>query len=133
MNLEKWFFLKVYRFKTGLLLLQISTILLCSNIYSSFKIDFFFFSVGLQPDASRLGSKNKLKSLKLSFFLNQNKSHQITDRSHQKFGNRWMSIERKSIYTVRVINECNVYCFSLRWSINSWKVIKVIYKLSGLW
>ena len=31
-----------------------------------------------------------------------------------------MSIERKAIWKVSVINECYVYCFSLRRSINSW-------------
>ena len=43
----------------------------------------------------------------------------INDLHHQKFGSRWISIERKSIWTARV-NECYVYCFPLRWSINSW-------------
>ena len=28
------------------------------------------------------------------------------------YGPRWMSIERKSIWTVRVINECYLYFFS---------------------
>ena len=40
--------------------------------------------------------------------------------SNQEFRSRWMSGERKSIWTVRVINQCNVYSFFLRWSINSW-------------
>ena len=61
MNPEKRFFLKVYRFKLGLRILQISTRLFCSNICTSFETD-FFFKVGLPPDASRLGLKNKLKS-----------------------------------------------------------------------
>ena len=29
----------------------------------------------------------------------------------QEFGSRWMSIDRKSIWTVCVINESYVYCF----------------------
>ena len=32
----------------------------------------------------------------------------------QEFESRWMSIERKSIWTVRVINERYVYCYSLK-------------------
>ena len=33
----------------------------------------------------------------------------------QEFGSRrWMSIERKSIWTVRVINERYIYCSSLK-------------------
>ena len=32
----------------------------------------------------------------------------------QVFGSRWMSIERKSIWIVRVINEYYAHCFSLR-------------------
>ena len=34
--------------------------------------------------------------------------------TNQEFESRWMSVERKSIWTVHVINECYVYCFSLR-------------------
>ena len=33
---------------------------------------------------------------------------------HEGFEGRWMSIERKSIWTVCIINKCYVYCFSLR-------------------
>ena len=29
----------------------------------------------------------------------------------QEFGSRWMSIERESIWTVRVTNKCYVYFF----------------------
>ena len=54
MNPEKLFFLKVYRFKLGLRILQISTRLFCSNIYKGFEID-LFLKVGLPPDVSRLG------------------------------------------------------------------------------
>ena len=61
MNPEKRFFVKVYRFKLELGILQISTRLFCSNICKSFEI-IFFFKAGLPSDASRLGSKNKLKS-----------------------------------------------------------------------
>ena len=32
----------------------------------------------------------------------------------QEFGSRFMSIEKKSLWTVGIINECYVYCFSLR-------------------
>ena len=32
----------------------------------------------------------------------------------EEFESRWMTTERKSIWTVRVINECNVYWFFLR-------------------
>ena len=37
----------------------------------------------------------------------------------QEFWSKCMSIERKPIWTVRIINECHEYCSSLRWSINS--------------
>ena len=40
---------------------------------------------------------------------------------NQGFECRWMSIDRRSIWTVRVINECYVYHYIfLRWSKNSW-------------
>ena len=42
-----------------------------------------------------------------------------------------MSIERKSIWAVSVINECYVCCFCWRWSINSWN-ITMFYKKGGL-
>ena len=37
---------------------------------------------------------------------------------YQEFESRCMSIERKSVWTVCIINECYVYCFSLRRSTN---------------
>ena len=40
----------------------------------------------------------------------------------QEIGNRWMSIERKSVWIVRAINERYVQCFSLKWSIDSWNI-----------
>ena len=36
------------------------------------------------------------------------------DHFRHESGSRWMSIEGKYIWTVPVINECHVYCFSLR-------------------
>ena len=50
----------------------------------------------------------------------------------QEFGSRFMSIEKKSLWTVGIINECYVYCFSLRWSINSWNNYCVWNKLIQL-
>ena len=36
----------------------------------------------------------------------------ILNDYEQESGSRWMSIERKSVWTtVRVINECHVHCF----------------------
>ena len=62
-----------------------------------------------------------------AFSQNAGKSGKNADQNNSKYGlflrrvgSRWMSIERKSFWTLRVINECYVYCFSLRWSINSW-------------
>ena len=57
MNPKNRYFLTEYCPKIGLRILQISTTLFCSNIYTSFEIDFFFFKAGLPRDASRLGSK----------------------------------------------------------------------------
>ena len=78
MNPEKRFFLKVYRFKLGLRILQMSTRLFCSNICKSFQID-FFFKAGLPPDASRLGSKNKLKSPASIIFLLESKQKSLSN------------------------------------------------------
>ena len=93
-----------------------------------------------------------IQPLKIAFTMLE-----MVIKFNQGFENRWMSIERKSIWTVCVItpqtqdvnwtyirrsenvqdvfwtsyvrsiyvlylqgNECYVYCFSLRWSKNSW-------------
>ena len=42
MNPKNRYFLTEYCPKIGLRILQISTTLFCSNIYTSFEIDFFF-------------------------------------------------------------------------------------------
>ena len=36
------------------------------------------------------------------------------NKKKTEFGSKWMSIEGKSFWTVLAINECYVYCFSLR-------------------
>ena len=66
----------------------------------------------------------KLKQLDIYIYNSKTFLHEtvlsITDPSIkfllllQQFGIIWMSIKRKSIWTVRVITECCVYCFSLR-------------------
>ena len=78
MNPEQWFFLKVYRFKLGLHILQISGRLFWSNICKSFEID-FFKKTGLPPDASRLESKNKLKSPASIIFLLESKQKSLSN------------------------------------------------------
>ena len=39
--------------------------------------------------------------------------------NNQGFQSRWMSVDRKSFWTVCIINVCYGYHLSLRWSINS--------------
>ena len=48
------------------------------------------------------------------------KSARFLSMLNQEFRSRWISIKTKSIWPFRVINECYVYCFSLRRSINAW-------------
>ena len=72
MNPEKW------KYQIFSKYLQISTKLFCSNICA------IFSKADLPPDASRLGSKNKLKSAaSINFLLVSNKCHLAADQPHK--------------------------------------------------
>ena len=81
---------------------MVTNILFFLNFYNS-RYDVLFLLIRRNP-------------LLLTYLL---ETYRLT-KSIQEIGSRWMSIERKSFWTVHVTNKYFVYCFSLRWYVNSW-------------